>query len=270
MRKLVFLLPGRSYTDGFLNSWTETFHYFTHHGDYEVYSSQYPGSDVYTVRNRILFDQFPGEHPHKWSEYKPCKGMPYDWLIWLDSDQIWSHEQIERLISHDVDIVAGVTPIDSNPFSTRCAAGYWDLSSANNPITNLDMSGFQGWRELALAKDPSLVNGDLLRVDWVGFGFLAVRYGVFEALAYPWFRHTTIVTDRYQIECSEDTGWCRRALDAGFKLYIDPSIIVGHQKTVVMDERSVKQAIFMKWKAGVRVVPKKGLGAATELEEVKA
>jgi GT2 family glycosyltransferase len=131
------------------------------------------------------------------------------------------------------------------------------------------MSGFAKWREIAAERDPGLVRGDLLRVDWAGFGMMVVKRGVFEAIGYPWF-HFMIKDEPYQMEYSEDAGWCKRVGDAGFDIHIDPSVIIGHQKMLTLDEQHVRVACWMKWKAGVRVVPRSGAGASIELEGVKA
>ena len=83
------------------------------------------------------------------------------------------------------------------------------------------------WKE----KNPN----KLMEVEYTGFGWMLVKKGVFERLKYPWFSpiFEKDIAPNVIDFCSEDVSFCQKVLQKGFKIYIDPDIIVGHEKTFV-------------------------------------
>jgi GT2 family glycosyltransferase len=66
-------------------------------------------------------------------------------------------------------------------------------------------------------------------------GFMAVKYGVFEKLDYPWFEAQSFdLGEGIYDFCSEDVGFCLKAIEAGYKVRVNPKIIVGHEKKLVI------------------------------------
>ena len=57
-----------------------------------------------------------------------------------------------------------------------------------------------------------------------------IKKGVFEKIEYPWFGPIIMGLDF----CGEDVAFQVRAKDAGFESYVDTSIVVGHEKEVVL------------------------------------
>ena len=74
----------------------------------------------------------------------------------------------------------------------------------------------------------------LIPVSYTGFGFMLIKYGVFEALPYPWFQPITQKIGHMVDFASEDVSFCLQAQEKGYQIYIDPTIKVGHEKTVVL------------------------------------
>ena len=58
-------------------------------------------------------------------------------------------------------------------------------------------------------------------------GFMLVKKGVFESIEYP-FDMVDVTTK------GEDLVFQIKALEKGFKSYIDPSIILGHEKSYIL------------------------------------
>ena len=60
--------------------------------------------NIYTVRNGCLSESANGYR----KDQKPFEGVykSYDRIIWVDSDNLISAEAVNKLIAHDVDIVA--------------------------------------------------------------------------------------------------------------------------------------------------------------------
>jgi GT2 family glycosyltransferase len=77
---------------------------------------------------------------------------------------------------------------------------------------------------------------DLVECDGVGGGCLLVHRQVLDAIEPPWFEYNkgTFV--------GEDFYFCRKAQEAGFKIYADPSVLVGHYSEYLRGWRH-----FLQW-----------------------
>jgi len=73
------------------------------------------------------------------------------------------------------------------------------------------------------------------KVEVTGLGFMLVRHGVFEKLSYPWFRPLGISKgDGQDNFTSEDTSFCFLTQQLGIATWIDPKVVVGHEKTTIL------------------------------------
>jgi hypothetical protein len=75
-------------------------------------------------------------------------------------------------------------------------------------------------------------------VDYTGFGWVLIKHGVFEneGMKYPWFAPKMQVFESGEVQdmCGEDVSFCLDAIEAGFEIWCDPRIRVGHEKTRVI------------------------------------
>ena len=74
----------------------------------------------------------------------------------------------------------------------------------------------------------------IFKVDYVGFGFVAVKYGVFESMKYPWFENPVRQVGDITDITSEDVYWCMKARQQNYEIFVDPTCLVGHQKSIVI------------------------------------
>ena len=76
----------------------------------------------------------------------------------------------------------------------------------------------------------------LFTVDYTGFGWVLIKKGVFENLEYPWFAPKMQVFESGDVQdmCGEDVSFCLDAKEAGYEIWCDPKIRVGHEKTRVI------------------------------------
>ena len=74
----------------------------------------------------------------------------------------------------------------------------------------------------------------LIEVDFVGLHFALMKPGVLEAVGYPWFMPYNRVVGQKQFFPCEDIGFCLRARGAGVRIFVNPSIRVGHEKSQVI------------------------------------
>jgi hypothetical protein len=155
---------------------------------------------------------------------KPWSGdFTYDKIIWIDSDIEWSPQDFFRLYKSDKDIISGC----------------YLMEDRHIPIYNQPRGGMMPEDMLLQKKEPFKIAG-------AGFGFLAVKYGVFEKMPRPWFGPVAVPnTDENKdkepefILIGEDLSWCTKAINCGFDIWVDPLVRVTHQKTFQLYWRDV-------------------------------
>lgn len=177
------------------------------------FASQY-SSFVPSAREQTATDT----EGHDWNARDFGAGKyTYDKIVWIDSDIGWKVEDFARLISHDLDIVSGMMPIDPEG---RLSATIFNEMGHPTILNALQF----------------MLEGDPIQVDGVGFGFLAVGAGVFERIHRPWFkiRETRIAGAMFPVNLGEDYSWCEAATAAGFTIWLDPMCKVEHFKQVAL------------------------------------
>lgn len=148
----------------------------------------------------------------------PFQGrIPYDYLLWVEPDLVFHPRQILELISRKEAIVGGTNILpDGEHIAAIRKFRPIDLlrgSSCFMPVAEIEN------------------NGDLVEVEYAGFGFLLIAKGVFESLELPWFEaqpNTGILS-----LTSAEVGFCRKARKQGHKIYIDPAVRVHKERKAV-------------------------------------
>lgn len=229
MINVVFCIPGEIFSNNFLKSWTRLILKFP---EYKVSANVRwaTGTNIFKIRNDILLgNSFKGR------DQKPFHGkLQYDYIMWIDSDQVFEPEQFERLLitmeapeNKKLGIISGVylksAGTENNPMQTTS-------------VINFDHPDFPGHQAGFLTLNDIERKRKLIPVEFTGMGFMLVRYGVFESLDYPWFIPLSYSYDNDKVVgyISEDASFCKRAKDAGFLTFIDPTVIVGHEKPVIL------------------------------------
>jgi hypothetical protein len=222
---IVFCLPGTPFSNKFLLGWTHIVQYCTTH-QIQLMLSNRLGSNVYYVRNKCL-----GGNVQSGIKQKPFGGkLKYDYMMWIDSDQVFSVQDFEKLLAAKKDIVSGLYLMDGG--DRYATVPKWDKEfyKKNGYFEFLNPSSVKKW----IKENPN----KLMEVEYTGFGWILIKKGVFESLEYPWFRPVWedfgLTKDGFPIKefSSEDVGWCQNILKNGFKIYIDPTVQVGHEKMV--------------------------------------
>jgi GT2 family glycosyltransferase len=149
---------------------------------------------------------------------EPLNGeATYDKIIWIDSDISWTPEQFLKLYESTYDIVSGLY------FNEE---GVPLFTFAENDV-------YFDHEQLKHKQYPFEVFG-------VGFGFVAMKSGIFESISRPWFEtqfqkiENEDKTKEMYIPWGEDYSWCLKAQAAGYKIYLDPSIRVKHHKKIAL------------------------------------
>ncbi len=112
---IVFCLPGASFSGKFLQAWSQLLVWCTGNGITPILC-QYSNPNVYFVRNMCL-----GADVMRGPQQKPFNGtLNYDYLMWIDSDVLFTVEQFARIVKHGADILSAVLLI-------RVARLSWNL-----------------------------------------------------------------------------------------------------------------------------------------------
>jgi GT2 family glycosyltransferase len=222
MIKVVFCLPGRTFSNYFMESWSNLL-FNCPALNVTPFMHWAAGSNVYNVRNLCL-----GGESEFGLNQKPFQGkIPYDYIMWIDSDSVFTPEQFRSLITQmeenkNLHILSGVYVKENRKELTAVLKwndSYFDKHGSSKFLRPKDIKGKKG----------------LIKVDFNGMGFMMVRRGVFESLTFPWFQPMGIQNNGQTIGfASEDASFCLRAKEKGFDTFIDPEIYIGHEKPTIL------------------------------------
>ena len=133
------------------------------------------------------------------------------WLLFVDSDMTPPPDLAVRLLRHKVGVVSALC-------FGRCAP-YPNIARRDGRYLEVDLDA----------------EGGLEEVDLVGGGSVLIQRHVLEAMPEPWF-DTRPGT-------SSDYVFCERVREAGFKVYVDTSVCVGHVTTLSVDKPFVQSYV---------------------------
>jgi hypothetical protein len=232
---VVFCLPGNSFSGKFLERWTDLMGFCLKHGIQPILSRR-ESCNIYFVRNMCL-----GADVARGKDQKPFDGkLDYDFIMWIDSDVLFTPQQFMKLLSHDTDIVSGVYLMEDGKFLATVKE--WDeeyfKKNARFQFMKLeDLLPAPGLRQ-AGTPDPSPEKrgerNNLIEVAYTGMGFMLVKRGVFEKLEYPWFKPIEKKIGDMVDFTMEDVAFCLQARGKGLKILVDPEVRVGHEKKIVL------------------------------------
>jgi GT2 family glycosyltransferase len=191
MKKVVFCIPGNNFSGRFLECWSNLV-------------KQLPDMDV---EWRLVRKYHPIVYRVRAECVKVALQQDYDYMMWIDSDVIFSPPQFKRLLDLDEDIVSGL-------YLTYKNSNVYDLSTK---YACIDIDGNE--------MDRFETKSGLTEVRANGMGWMLVKKGVFESIQNPF--------DPIGAH-GEDIAFQLKAKENGFKSIVDPTIVVGHEKTFVM------------------------------------
>jgi hypothetical protein len=206
---LIIATPGHSVLSGYLRSLLAATQELNKRGISWAFSQEY-ASHVADAREITL----NGDNRNDPTEQRPFKGeVTYDKILWIDSDIIFTPEDVIKSYESPYDIVAGAYMIASGEVVV--------------------------YRKLfgpGLSKDEVMSMTEPEKVFGAGMGFMAVKSGVFESLTRPWFQSPVVTTQIDEKDFTfpimgEDLSFCHRAGEAGFEIWFDPSLKLIHHKT---------------------------------------
>ena len=267
-KTIVFCLPGRGVSYNFLKSFVSLSFDLVQAGAAIQISQDY-SSMVNFARCKCL-----GANVLRGPNQLPWDGkLKYDYQLWIDSDIVFNTEKFYQLIlmSTPADAVTkeevyeplkdektGEVVINEDGTEAKKLKGFKLLVDESK-----ERQICAGWYCTEDGKTTSVAhwldeddfrsNGGVMNhetidsiskrkkpftVDYTGFGWLLIRNGVFEheGLPYPWFAPKMQVFESGEVQdmCGEDVSFCLDAKEAGFEIWCDPRIRVGHEKTRII------------------------------------
>ena len=141
--------------------------------------------------------------------------------MWIDSDVLFSPAQFKKLLDHDKDVISGLYLMDGG--------------KAYAAVKNWDEEYFKKNHKFKfLTPEDIRERKGLFEVSYAGMGFMLVKKGVFESVEYPWFCPLQKKIGDMVDFTSEDVGFCLKAQDKGYGIFVDPEVIAGHEKLIVL------------------------------------
>ena len=151
-----------------------------------------------------------------------------DYLMFVDTDMVFPPDLLIRLMFHNVDIV--------NALAFRRVPPHYPCIFK--------------WDEKEKCYETMVYYGGLLEVDATGMAACLIKTKVFKSLPKPWYYYRDHLF-------SSDLTFCENVRKAGFKVYVDTDLKIGHlgAEQVIDEEfylRYLKPEEREKWNKGMR------------------
>lgn len=212
--KILVCTPARSFTSFTVHSMLQLQKYF-HLRNINAEFVIIRGCNLYSLRNECIDIGLKLETVITGVE-------PYDLILWIDSDMVFSEFQFIQLYNaimenEDCDIITALYRTESGK-KFVCALEP-EIDSWVKLISDAEM--------LRLPKIP-------FEIAYAGFGFLLMKREVLSELQFPYFREVYQEVNGRQEFLGEDFSFCHIVRQAGFKIFAHPTCIVGHCKEQIL------------------------------------
>ena len=257
-KTIVFCLPGRGVSYNFLKSFVSLSFDLVQSGAAIQISQDY-SSMVNFARCKCL-----GANVLRGPNQLPWDGkLKYDYQLWIDSDIVFNTEKFYQLVLNAIPAEAVTKEEVKQVVKNEKGEDVEQTGFKLNVDPKKEREIVAGWyctedgKTTSVAhwldEDDFRTNGGVMNhetiesiskrkkaftVDYTGFGWLLIKNGVFESegLPYPWFAPKMQVFESGEVQdmCGEDVSFCLDAKEAGFEIWCDPRIRVGHEKTRII------------------------------------
>ena len=227
-KKIIIALPGDKFSSKFLLSWSNTIVTLIMSDKYEVAIAPGTGSMIHFVRMQTL-----GLDIKRGVTQKPFNGDNYDIWLTIDSDIIFTPENILDLLesTEKYPVVSGLYRMSD--LENFAAVQKWDADyfSKHGNYEFINHETLEKWK--------TDKNDKFMAVNYTGLGFFACRKEVLDKMVYPYFDGTikesiykdgTLMRDM----SSEDVNFCHNIKKAGYDIYLNTELRVGHLKPLVI------------------------------------
>jgi len=223
MKTVAIALPGREFSGNFLKNWSQTLLTLTQKGYKIIMMNEYSSFVPFSRMKTLGLDVLRG------ATQVPFNGeVDYDVWLTIDSDIFFIPEQVIELIE------------DTDKYPV--VSGLYRMSDLQHyaAVKEWDDEYFKKYGTFEFLKVKDLDTSEkYMKVAYNGMGFFACRKGVIENLRYPYFSYPLVEIETEDGKvlrdmCSEDVAFCKNLKDAGYRVIVNTSLRVGHEKTLVI------------------------------------
>jgi hypothetical protein len=224
-KTIAFCLPGLMYSGTFMTQFVRLLFDLNQQGINFYISQQYSSMVNHARTDCLQADNYAG------TMLTPFRGqVPYDYIMWIDSDIIFKTEDLMELLKMNKDISAG----------WYCQSNGGALSNQTTVVESMNdkelyekgSNRYETVEDMARRTEP-------FKVDYCGFGWILIKKGVYEKIPYPWFVPRVVQLQKpdgtiLEDVCSEDISMCQDFKKYGFDIWVHPKVRVGHQKMIIL------------------------------------
>lgn len=153
-----------------------------------------------------------------------------DYILWLDTDEIYPHNIVEKLLLAKKDIVGTCYYKRTPPYSPVVYVDNSDANKIVSPYRPIDI--------------PFIPRGKVLEVTGIGFGGMLVRADVYRSMGEDkWMTYGKNFHIPLELPHKEshDLIFCQTARKYGYKIFIHTSVRAGHIARQVVTEKHFMQ-----------------------------
>lgn len=218
----VFVIPAFNFSPAWVSCWTDTVMWLINNNI--TFKVRIGSSSLLSIlRNHLISEGPELKQIEIDGSLHRTSTIPFDGqleckkVVMLDSDILWTIEDLAKLLASPHDIVCGVYILGTDTLSI---------------MENREGAKYITLDELNQHKEPFVIYGG-------GLGFTAIRLKALQEIEYPWFNITEYwfyhEGQRLAASNGEDFYFFVRARDMGIDAYCDPSIRLKHEKTKILD-----------------------------------
>jgi len=164
--------------------------------DFVYLRPQFPSMEIDIIRNQLVKQALEAGCTH---------------LLMMDTDQTYSdRDMILKMLAHKKKVISAIVHRRYPPFDCITLRG--------EPGKYTQVSD----EEILAARDS---DNHLVEIDATGCGCLLYNTEVFQEIKPPWYEFSK--TESGDV-VGEDIGFCHKLKDAGYNIYCDVSIDIGH------------------------------------------
>jgi hypothetical protein len=224
-KTIAFCLPGLMYSGTFMTQFVRLLFDLNKLGINFYISQQYSSMVNHARTDCLQADNYAG------TMLTPFRGkVPYDYIMWIDSDIIFKTEDLLELLKMNKDIAAGWYLQSNAGMATNQTTVVEKMD--DKELYEKGSNHYETFEEMSRRTEP-------FKVDYCGFGWVLIKKGVYEKIPYPWFVPRVVQLKRpdgviLEDVCSEDISMCQDFKKYGFDIWVNPKVRVGHQKMVTI------------------------------------
>lgn len=210
-KTIIFCVSGNTFSEKFLRNWTEIFGYCLMNNMQPILSN-FSGHNSYLLKNGCMLGKTGSGN-----EQLPFQGkIDYDYVMFMDAKQLIPLPHFKALLEADKDVI---TCASSNEYSME-QMNFIQTVDFSDP-SNYEYQKREGLEEL---KKES----KLLKVDFIQFGVVLIKKGVFENIKFPWFYY-----DEGTQDIKGEVHFCRKCKENGIDIFVDLEHMSAIERSVI-------------------------------------